>query len=242
MPKLVVLLDDGGVMNDNSVRGGQWQRLVGEYFAPRLGGAPGAWAAANKAVIDRLMAAGGWDGLMRAAPDYAAYEENYFVRWLTEMCAEVGVPAPPVVDCVAQGVAAETYIIPRVWSAFPGAVDAIRTLSAAGYTLHTASGGGSRLLGMYLEAMGVRACFGRLYGSDLIETFKIAPDYYARILADLALPAEAALFVDDSPRALSWAAEVGARTLLVAESDAGGFKRVGSLAEVPEYLRKMGEA
>ncbi len=35
--KPVILLDDGGVMNDNRLRGEQWQRLVGEFFAPRLG-------------------------------------------------------------------------------------------------------------------------------------------------------------------------------------------------------------
>ncbi len=40
---LTIFLDDGGgVMNDNEVRGPQWQRLVGEYFSPTLGGAPEA--------------------------------------------------------------------------------------------------------------------------------------------------------------------------------------------------------
>jgi hypothetical protein len=130
MREWVILLDDGGVLNDNEARGPQWQRLVGEYFAPRLGGAPAAWAEANRVVIERLMEAGGWDRLMRAAPSYAAYEADYYSRWLRDMCAEVGVPAPDEAECAAQGIAAEGYIIPRVRSAYPGAVEAIRALRA----------------------------------------------------------------------------------------------------------------
>ena len=239
MKRPVLFLDDGGVLNDNAVRGPQWQRLVGEYFAPRLGGAPAAWAEANKVVIDRLMAGGGWDGLMRASPNFAAYEANYFVRWLPEMCVEVGVPAPPPEDCVAHGLAAEAYIIPRVRSAYPGAVEAVRALRAAGYELHTASGGGSRLLRLYLDGMGVRQFFGRLYGPDLIETFKTGPDYYTRILADRGLAADEALFLDDSPTVLGWARQAGTRALLVGQA-AEGIEAIGSLAELPAWLERAG--
>ena len=49
-----IFLDDGGVMNDNALRGAQWQRLVGEFLAPRLGGDPEARAQANKVVAERM--------------------------------------------------------------------------------------------------------------------------------------------------------------------------------------------
>ncbi len=41
--KPVILLDDGSVMNDTRLRGPQYQRLVGEFFAPGWGAsrAPG---------------------------------------------------------------------------------------------------------------------------------------------------------------------------------------------------------
>jgi phosphoglycolate phosphatase-like HAD superfamily hydrolase len=52
--RFAIFLDDGGVMNDNAVRGSQWQRLVAEFFAPRLGGDPAAWAEANKVVATEL--------------------------------------------------------------------------------------------------------------------------------------------------------------------------------------------
>jgi hypothetical protein len=59
----VLFLDDGGVLNDNTVRGPQWRRLVGEYFAPRLGGDPAAWAEANRTVTTSIFHADAWDAL-----------------------------------------------------------------------------------------------------------------------------------------------------------------------------------
>ena len=52
MPIEHIFLDDGDVMNDNRLRGPQWQRLVGEFFTPRLGGEPSAWAAANASIAE----------------------------------------------------------------------------------------------------------------------------------------------------------------------------------------------
>lgn len=237
MNDLVILLDDGGVLNDNAVRGPQWQRMVAAYFAPRLGGAPAAWAEANRVVIEQVLAPGAWRALMESSPSYGEFEREYYRLWLGGMCEQVGVPCPADADCLALGVACEGWVIPQVRSDYPGAVAAVRALQAAGYMLHTASGGSSRVLALYLESMGVRECFGRLYGPDLIETFKNGPDYYARILADLKLQAAEALFLDDSPTALGWAAETGARTLLVGQrAETGGFDQIGSLAELPAWL------
>ncbi len=236
MPEPVLFLDDGGVLNDNAARAPQWQRLVGEFFAPRLGGDPAAWAEANRVVMDDLMASGGWDALMRASTDQADYDRRYFAMWLPGMCKWVGVPAPGEAECVAQGLAAEDYIIPRVRSAMPGAAEAVRALWNAGYSLHMGSGGSSRLLRMYLDVMDIRECFGRLYGPDLIDAFKIGPAYYARILEAEDLRPGEALFLDDSPKALGWAREAGVRTLLVGQAQANGFERIGSLAELPGWL------
>lgn len=238
MKRPVLFLDDGGVLNDNAARGLQWQRLVGEYFAPRLGGAAASWAEANRVVMDELAASGGWDGLMRASADHDDYERRYFTWWLPSMCRSVGVAAPSKAECVAQGLAAEDYIIPRVRSAMPGAAEAVRALGNAGYALHMGSGGASRLLAMYLDVMDIRECFGRLYGPDLIGAFKIGPEYYARILAAEKLEPGEALFLDDSPKALGWARETGAGALLVGQRDVDGWERIGSLAELPGWLEE----
>jgi HAD superfamily hydrolase (TIGR01509 family) len=240
MAKPVILLDDGGVLNDNAVRGPQWQRLIGEFFAPKLGGSPEAWAEANRLVIDAMLAPGAWANLLTTATDYDDFERRYYSAWLGGMCERVGAPRPPGDECLALGRAAEAEIVPRVRSAYPGAVEAVRALRAAGYELHTASGTSSRALGLYLEGMGIKADFGRLYGPDLAGAMKNGPRFYANILAQLGLPPQEALFVDDSTRALEWAAQCGARTVRVGardERDAGA--QIGSLAELPGWLSRQ---
>jgi hypothetical protein len=170
MPELVILLDDGGVLNDNSVRASQWQRLVGEFFVPIFGGTPAAWAEANRLVAERLFEPAAWSALLDSAPDCASFERRYYCTWLGDMCQIIGLPRPPEEQCVELGAAAEAFVAPRVHSAFPGAVEAIRALQAAGFELHTASGTSSTMLAMYLGRMDIRDCFGRLYGPDLTRT------------------------------------------------------------------------
>ena len=63
MRRLTIFLDDGGVMNDNAIRVPQWQQLVAEYLAPRLGGEHDRWAEANRIVAERA-----WDAWMERDP------------------------------------------------------------------------------------------------------------------------------------------------------------------------------
>jgi HAD superfamily hydrolase (TIGR01509 family) len=89
--------------------------------------------------------------------------------------------------------------------------------------------------------MGIRDLFGRLYGPDLIDTFKGEPAYYERIFADAAVSPGRALVVDDSPLTLRWAAGLGARTVLVgggADLPPGAL-HVRALAELPEILARL---
>jgi hypothetical protein len=96
-----LFLDDGGVMNENTRRGRQWQHLVGRYFVPRLGGAPEAWAAANAEVAARLFRE--YEEHFGADPSasWIAYWAGYEEDWLGGMCAAVGArtvlcrPEPP---------------------------------------------------------------------------------------------------------------------------------------------------
>ena len=63
--------------------------------------------------------------------------------------------------------------------------------------------------------MGVRACFRRLYGPDLVGLPKRDAAYYRAIFADSGVDPATALVVDDSATALRWAAEANAVTVLV---------------------------
>ena len=240
--RLIIFLDDGGVMNDNNMRALQWQRLVGEYFVPLLGGSPEAWSRANGVVAGRLLSPAAWRRRVRAALDYRSFDRAYQVDWLRGMCELVGIETPPNEEglCLARRAAA--FITRRVHAAFPGVVETIRTLHRQGHPLHTASGEPSLDLAGYLQAMGVRDCFGRLYGPDLIENLKEGPEYYKRIFADLGIAAAGALVVDDSLRAIAWAMQVGARTVLVGDSSLPQRRttlHIGSLVELPALLRRL---
>jgi HAD superfamily hydrolase (TIGR01509 family) len=227
----VIFLDDGGVMNDNALRGPQWERLVGEFFVPRLGGDPAAWAAANHVVATEQFRR--FEATLDRGPTmaYADFRQRDTREWLVLMCERVGV-APPADDQIVP-VADESarWITRRVRSACPGAVDAIRTLYGAGYRLMTASGEDSLSLDGYLDGMGVRSCFERLYGPDLIDTFKCSPDYYRRLLADCGVDPHDALVVDDSPKVVAWAREAGATALHVGTD-------LAALAALPAWLNR----
>jgi beta-phosphoglucomutase-like phosphatase (HAD superfamily) len=175
--------------------------------------------------------------------DVAALQRANLIEWTAGMCALVGVPTPPDAECLTLAEEAAMYITPRVNSAFPGAVEAIRRLHADGYELHTASGEPTAELHGYLTGMGVRGLFGSLYGPDLINTLKAGPAYYERIFADAGVAAGEALVVDDAPIAIEWAVSAGARAVLVgAREDApSGVRAIPALADLPGIIGALAD-
>lgn len=235
----VLFLDDGGVMNDNTRRGEQWRRLVGEYFAPRLGGSTATWAAANGAWTDELFDPRNWSARLAASTSYEHFDYHYQLDWLAGMCRRVGIPLPAASESYSLAREAASYITRRVQAAFPGAIEAIRRVRDDGYTLYTASGEPSWELEGYLDGMGVRGCFTRLYGPDLIDTFKTGPAYYERIFADAGIDPARAVVVDDSEQAIAWVRQAGARAIHVAETptaETGAAATIASLTQLPALL------
>lgn len=237
-----IFLDDGGVISDNAVRAAQWPGLVGAYLAPRLGGAEEAWAEANRTICPALWQE--WGARLQEDPtgDAVALRRYYDEEWVRRMCAFVGVSAPASSEaCLRLADDTSTFVIPRVGGAFPGAPEAIRQLHGRGYGLHTASGEDSRELALYLEGIGVKECFGALYGADLVGIAKAGPEYYARILSHAGAAAGDALVVDDREDALDWAAEAGARTVLCGPDGARSPRHghVRSLAQLPALLLRL---
>jgi FMN phosphatase YigB (HAD superfamily) len=234
-PIRVVFLDDGGVMSDNELRGAQFKRLLGEFFAPRLGGSVDAWADANVVVF-----AAQWERWMafrasgvRDVGDWWLHDNR---RWLSEMCDLVGVPVPEDVDGTVE--ASQRYVVPRVRAAFPETVDTIRALARRA-RLETASGQGARMLDETLDGLGVRELFGpRLFGPDLLGEDKTGSHFYAAILEDTGVEASEGLVVDDSAEALDWARAAGLRTALMDRSWTGDGRHpsVRSLDEVAGLL------
>jgi FMN phosphatase YigB (HAD superfamily) len=92
--------------------------------------------------------------------------------------------------------------------------------------------------------MGVRGQFGHLFGPDLVNAFKSGSVYYERAFALAGLPPHGCLVVDDSPDALGWAAEAGARTVLMNRNGAPatGFPGpiVSDLSSLVALIETMG--
>jgi len=50
-----IFFDDGGVLNDNSIRAPQWKAFCGEFFHSRFGGDPEVWGEVNQNVMMSFM-------------------------------------------------------------------------------------------------------------------------------------------------------------------------------------------
>jgi len=204
----VLFIDDGGVMNDNSVRAVEWQRLVGEFMPAQLGGEPQHWSEANRLTFGPL-----WEGFLSRLdtfPDHATFQREYDLAWLGGMCEHLGIALPPEARALEIARAASGYITERSRSAYPGVAEAIRALHGAGCELHTASGETSRELHDYLTGMGVRDCFNHLFGPDIVGVMKASPEYYRRAFVRAGVDPKQALVIDDSESACAWAKAAGA--------------------------------
>ena len=242
MLRLVLFLDDGGVISDNSRRAPQWQQLVGEFLPPLLGGRAEKWIEANRAFTTATFEPAAWEARLASARDYQDYERTYLLDWLNGMCDRVGVERLPEEEGLALARRAGIWITSRIRADYPGVVDAIVALYNRGYTLNMASGESSTDLEGYLHALGVRDLFNRLYGPDLINTLKAGPEFYERMFADAGVDPSGALVVDDNPGAIGWASQVGARTVLVTGQPTGplpGTITIRSLAELPTIIDSL---
>jgi HAD superfamily hydrolase (TIGR01509 family) len=222
-PIEVLFVDKGGVLLDNTMLSAQWRRLVGEFLAPRLGGSREAWGAANVPAFERE-----WERFLAAAsaggpPDIRGFFANDRRQWFLDMCDGVGVARPA--DDAAEVIAADTvrYVEAHLDIPVPRVLDALRTLRGRGIVLHIASAAAHDELVEFLERIGARELFDRVYGSDLVNAWKFGPAYYRAVLADSGVDPARAAVVDDSPQALGWARECGLRGFLVERRGGEGF-------------------
>jgi FMN phosphatase YigB (HAD superfamily) len=230
----VVYLDDGGVLNDNERRAPEWRRLLGEWFTPRLGGTPEAWAAANTIVIEDIWR--DWQRLQargdEVGPDWWPAQHR---RWLTGMCERVGVAVPADIEGTAR--ASQLHVMRNIDCAYADAAPAMRALHAKETTLHLASGGQAWELEAYMRRMGVWELIGRPYGADLIGANKTNRRFYERIAEDSGVDPGDAIVVDSHAEPLEWADSVGFRTVHLDRLGTGSrFTRIASLAEVLPLL------
>ena len=176
---------------------------------------PEEWSEANRIAIGGMFAPAAWRARLEAAIDYEDYERTYYLDWLGAMFRAMGIPELGEEDTLRVSREATAWIIPCVRAAFPGAAETVRLLYNRRYTLNTASGESSTDLDGYLTGMGVRDCFSRLYGPDVVNKLKSGPEYYERMLDDAGVAPADALVVDDNAEVLSWVVQLGARAMLI---------------------------
>jgi phosphoglycolate phosphatase-like HAD superfamily hydrolase len=216
MAKITTLfIDKGGVLIDNTVLSPQYRRLLGEFLPGELGGDPDAWENANVGAAARAFARYQQAYLTAPTTSIRDWYAEDVRRWLYEMCDEVGRPRPPAAqaDRIARG--AHEYVVRRVDIRVPRIVERIRDFHERGLKLHIASGDQQADLVGYLETIRTRDVFDRVYGSDVVNVWKMSPAYYRAILADTRTEAANAIVIDDSESAIAWAAECGLRGVLV---------------------------
>jgi FMN phosphatase YigB (HAD superfamily) len=208
---IYIFFDDGDTLNDNRIRGQQWQELIGEYFSPRYGGTPESWGAANLELTKDF----GGEGVPKLLYNnkdktFIEFIEWFIEKWINEMFDFVGIKRPEKELYRKIYYGASEYVASQVKAAFPGVSKIIKDLYHKGYNLYLASGTESLELNFYYKAMGIKHYFKKLYGPDLINILKVNEAYYNGIFKDLDILPKQAIFIDDKPYYLNVAENAGA--------------------------------
>ena len=227
---LGLFLDDGGVLNDNSLRGPEWLRLVGEFMPARMGGTAEQWASANRVVFSRV-----WGNLTKRLADFASHQEfqrTYATDWMRGMCAHVGITPPRDDDAVTVYKELSIYIGERATSEIAGAADAVLSLHRAGYTLYTASGTPSWELRGIVAKMGIAEAFSGLYGPDLVDHVKYGPTFYQRVFTHAGVVPSRALVIESDSECCRWASEAGSRAVWIDSEGRGDATTLEALVHL----------
>ena len=238
-----IFFDDGNVLNNNKVRAKQWQKLIGDFMAPLFGGKPEAWGVANAKLIQDFIN----KGIPSLIFEHKEKTHSQFIKWFREkwindMFDYVGIKRPNHADYKRIYYETAEYVDLRVRSAFPGVIKTIKALYNDGFNLYTASGTESIELNYYLEGMGIRQYFKKLYGPDLINVLKVDNMFYEAILNDLGIQPNQAIFIDDKPYYLNIAKKVGAYVIQACftREFKPQFKYViKNMRKLPEVIEKL---
>jgi HAD superfamily hydrolase (TIGR01509 family) len=161
-------------------------------------------------------------------------------EWSAYMSEDFGIPlAPPkVAELVIADMAAQYQAhLPLL----PGAVDAVRALSAR-WPLAVASSAPKSLIETVLDASGLRPLFAAAVSSEEVRRGKPAPDVYLEAAVRLGVRPVACAAVEDSANGLRSAAAAGLAVIAVprpeyppaADALAGARVVLGSLTELTQ--------
>ena len=209
MKEKFLFFDDGGVLNDNKVRGNQWKQLIADYFTPLYGGDAESWAKANVYAMGFITDFIKDIQESKSLLSYKDYKNHESELWVEKMFNYVGIHLPPKENYSLLVDQVNTWIIPQIRSSYPGIIEVIQNLSVH-YKMNTASNEYSKMLHGYLEGMKVRKFFTYLFGPDLVNMMKSNVDYYNKIFSYAQVDPKKAIIIDDQTSALDYAKSTGA--------------------------------
>jgi FMN phosphatase YigB (HAD superfamily) len=206
-------MDDGGVISDNSRKGEQWGNLIAEYFVPRYGGIPEEWKETNQQVVRILMKKIDHINENEINLDHDKYIEFENKTKIEYMFDAVGIKRPPKKEYDEICREVDEWLAPKLKAEIKGIKEVVKSLKGEGYTLHTASGHTSWVLRGILSGMGIIDCFTNLYGPDIVEIMKGGSEFYRRIFNHSEVKPSDAIVIDDNPKMLQLAGQLGASTI-----------------------------
>ena len=233
-----VFFDDGDTLNDNSVRGPQWNHHVGVYFSQRFGDDPEVWCDANKRLVNLIIDTFS-PSEKYADSSYDKIQQGYIIEWVEGMFRHAGYRVPHQLDYDELYYSAVRYVTPRVRSPYSGAIECIKRLHKLGFNINTASGEHSLDLNGYLTGMGVRKYFTRLYGPDLVNVPKNDARFYRSIIEHSMIDPSKAVVIDDKPLFLAYAEKTGFKviqTCLNRKNRPTLTHSVSHMADLPEII------
>jgi HAD superfamily hydrolase (TIGR01509 family) len=207
-----IFFDDGGVLNDNNIRGPQWEVFCGEYLHSKFGGDSEVWSEANHKV-SMTLAKSFWSNSKVIFQDFNTFYANYKSEWVKQMFEEVGRSVPPKKDRERIFDATVVYVWPRIHSAIPGIIECVKELYSNGYILYTATGLHSKEIKMVLEGMSIKQFFSEFFGPDLINTRKRNPKFFELIFKKLNIESNKAIVIEDRPKCIENAIKSGAQVI-----------------------------
>jgi len=237
-----VFLDDGGVMNDNRIRGLQYQKLVGEYFTLKIGGEPYLWAESNVNFLEEIMKEYSKAICDGSDIDYKKYHADFVNRWIEEMFNYVKVKLPAKSEYKQIYREAIEYIAPNIRSSYPGVVDTIKKLKRLGFKLYTASGEDSLELKGYLQGMRIMDLFENFYGPDLINTPKTNDNFFKRVFDEILFEPDRTIVIEDKPKFLECALNSGANVIqacLTGEFEPSYQYYIKDMTELPKIITDL---
>jgi FMN phosphatase YigB (HAD superfamily) len=236
MVQKCLFLDFDNTLSDFDQLGLQYVREVAARLVSQFGGDTHAWKTAVADTLKQLLA--DYETRFTGNPlaGFNLWMEQARLTFVENLCRSqrVSVPADPV--AFAREIQYQALIACN--AAFPGAVDALETLTQSGVCLHMASAWDSEYLDAALTGAGLSHYLGSKYGPDLVDCAKEGPEFYERIFAATGVPPTEALVVDDNPDTLRWILQTGA-TAIQSHITTGHHEVVPGVAAVLTDLRDL---